>query len=380
MEAAKADIERFVRKYPDKCVTPNGRVNVRPVRNIDSINVSSNNESLPTLTPSMCNEKRINDENRPFQAPHNASSSFELMNSSMESFILGVAGSAHSSSSTTTNRSSSRRSQRYEISSTTDADDDLSSTDVGFSRASNYTPAKMASVSSLPIEEKAPGPSSEILKTEDIVLDDPEDFFDMYQRISNRRIDSQRGELPEEPLYESADFGADLLSSARLDKYGKSNAFDTTGSTSNNPDEILDLIVCIQGRRMEDQRASLILPEIEVSANGKKKNGGLEIEDHDQLYNLIMTRQADRLDDQRSELGGRPRSCSALPMELPDDVTDLVIAMNAGRYESQRACLKPPCSSDSQLNMGQDANDNSPKRCVSSAATVSLSTTGTTSG
>lgn len=67
---------------------------------------------------------------------------------------------------------------------------------------------------------------------------------------------------------------------------------------------------------------------------------GQEIEDHDHLYNLIMTRQADRLDDQRSELGGRPRSCSALPMELPDDVTDLVIAMQAGRYESQRAHLK----------------------------------------
>lgn len=94
---------------------------------------------------------QVNDENRPIQTSHNASTSFELMNSSMESFILGVAGSAHSSS---TNRSSSRRSQRYEVSSTTADEDDFSSADVGFSRASNHTPAKMAadSVLSLPLE------------------------------------------------------------------------------------------------------------------------------------------------------------------------------------------------------------------------------------
>lgn len=38
-----------------------------------------------------------------------------------------------------------------------------------------------------------------------------------------------------------------------------------------NPEEIIDLIVCIQGRRMEDQRASLILPEINAPISGKKK-------------------------------------------------------------------------------------------------------------
>jgi hypothetical protein len=31
-------------------------------------------------------------------------------------------------------------------------------------------------------------------------------------------------------------------------------------------EKILDLIVCIQGRRMEDQRASLVLPELSVEA------------------------------------------------------------------------------------------------------------------
>lgn len=61
----------------------------------------------------------------------------------------------------------------------------------------------------------------------------------------------------------------------------------------------------------------------------------------DRLYDLIITKQSDRLDDQRSELGGRPpQPCSTLPIELPDDVTELIVAMQAGRYESQRAYLK----------------------------------------
>lgn len=71
-------------------------------------------------------------------------------------------------------------------------------------------------------------------------------------------------------------------------------------------------------------------------------NGGQSEVNEDHLYDLIMSRQADRLDDQRSELGGRPKSCSAIPMDLPDldDVSELVIAMQAGRYEGQRAHLK----------------------------------------
>jgi hypothetical protein len=54
-----------------------------------------------------------------------------------------------------------------------------------------------------------------------------------------------------------------------------------------------------------------------------------------------MKSQSDRLDDQRSNLG-RPKSCSAIPLDIPDlnDVSEIVMAMQAGRFESQRAYLK----------------------------------------
>lgn len=158
MDAAKTDIERFVRKHPEKCVTANGRINARPMNSVGELNTSRNTDrshvSLINTSLSL-DAQMVNDENRPV-AHNNTSNSFDLMNSSMESFILGVAESANSSSAT--NRSSSRRSQRYEVSSTTTNDeDDFSSADVGFSRASNYTPARLAtsaidngSMSSLP--------------------------------------------------------------------------------------------------------------------------------------------------------------------------------------------------------------------------------------
>lgn len=72
-------------------------------------------------------------------------------------------------------------------------------------------------------------------------------------------------------------------------------------------------------------------------------NNGAAVGVDTSLYELIMNRQSDRLDDQRSDLGAppRPRSCSALPtVELPDEVAEIVLRQAAGRLESQRATLK----------------------------------------
>lgn len=58
----------------------------------------------------------------------------------------------------------------------------------------------------------------------------------------------------------------------------------------------------------------------------------------DRLYDLIMESQADRLDDQRSTLGGRK---AEFPETIPeDDVSELVLRMQAGRLDEQRATLK----------------------------------------
>ncbi|KAI6172990.1 hypothetical protein M3Y98_01034000 [Aphelenchoides besseyi] len=95
----------------------------------------------------------------------------------------------------------------------------------------------------------------------------------------------------------------------------------------------------------------------------------------EQIYDLIIRSQSrSRIDDQRSELGSaaqRPSSCSDLPLELPDEVADIVLTMQSTRYENQRAYLKPPCASDSDLLSVGNGND-SPQRCASATPHLSV--------
>ncbi|GMT03730.1 hypothetical protein PENTCL1PPCAC_25904, partial [Pristionchus entomophagus] len=126
---------------------------------------------------------------------------------------------------------------------------------------------------------------------------------------------------------------------------------------TNGPEAIMDMIMAMQGRRMEEQRAPLlpgchdqrILEKIANEPRCAMEGGdGAEIDDH--LYELVLNAQRGRIDDQRSELGGRRASESVAqdvaravrPMTIPeDDITDLVQRMQAGRMNEQRAVLPP---------------------------------------
>ncbi|KAI6207223.1 G-protein-signaling modulator 1 [Aphelenchoides fujianensis] len=107
-----------------------------------------------------------------------------------------------------------------------------------------------------------------------------------------------------------------------------------------------------------------------IFSGGKTMGGDSVSEDH--LYELIMSSQRERMDDQRSELGGRPQSCS----DLPDEVTDLVFTMQASRYENQRAFLKPPCASDSDLlnvgGGGASGGESPQQRCASAVPNLAV--------
>ncbi|VDD92916.1 unnamed protein product [Enterobius vermicularis] len=96
-----------------------------------------------------------------------------------------------------------------------------------------------------------------------------------------------------------------------------------------NQEGMLDLIANLQGRRMEEQRAVLNGQETESASQSKE----LEVlEDAGQLYDLVIRSQGDRLDEQRSELS----------VTKPDeDVSEIVLNMQKGRIEGQRASLEP---------------------------------------
>uniref|UniRef100_A0A915Q3M1 Uncharacterized protein n=1 Tax=Setaria digitata TaxID=48799 RepID=A0A915Q3M1_9BILA len=115
-------------------------------------------------------------------------------------------------------------------------------------------------------------------------------------------------------------------------------------SQKNGAEGMLDLIASLQGRRMEEQRAHLsVHPEgVSLSINGdvKDNDGGVEdptpcaersrSEDAGSLYEMVIRSQRDRLDEQRSELR------SSIPVE---DIARIVMSMQKGRIETQRAAL-----------------------------------------
>ncbi|KAE9555057.1 hypothetical protein FO519_001718 [Halicephalobus sp. NKZ332] len=113
-----------------------------------------------------------------------------------------------------------------------------------------------------------------------------------------------------------------------------------------NPETILDLIASIQSRRMNEQRADflpglrnrqIILNRFKEELEQRKKMVSSEEREVDEkLYELIMQCQSDRIEEQRSALGGTS------PVEK--DVTNIVMKMAAGRIEEQRADLKTPAS------------------------------------
>lgn len=111
----------------------------------------------------------------------------------------------------------------------------------------------------------------------------------------------------------------------------------------NNQEEfLLDQIASIQGRRMDDQRAELKLPglskERSASTDQMNQEKGTANESEqpvfdDNIYEIVIRSQSYRLNDQRSELGGRK------PTIPHKDVEQLVQRMQVGRLEDQRCPL-----------------------------------------
>lgn len=72
----------------------------------------------------------------------------------------------------------------------------------------------------------------------------------------------------------------------------------------------------------------------------------------EKLYDLIMQFQSDRIEEQRSALGGGKDAA------LEEDIKTIVLKMQAGRIEGQRADLKSP-SSKSANSFAACMEDNS---------------------
>ncbi|XP_018025343.1 G-protein-signaling modulator 2 [Hyalella azteca] len=168
---------------------------------------------------------------------------------------------------------------------------------------------------------------------------DEDSFFELLTRFQSTRMDDQRCTLAGEgapqprPLPENDD-GAPVLNGAVVGAPER-----VVGRGEQQPEELLELIVGMQSRRMDEQRATL--PN----------------------FDMLIRCQSSRLEDQRSTLPnedvGDGNVAALLPPAAPtvpdDDFFTLIMRFQAaGRLEDQRSAL-PTCNNNN--NSSPNANN-----------------------
>uniref|UniRef100_A0A6A7G3Y8 G-protein-signaling modulator 2-like n=1 Tax=Hirondellea gigas TaxID=1518452 RepID=A0A6A7G3Y8_9CRUS len=215
---------------------------------------------------------------------------------------------------------------------------------------------------------------------------DEDSFFDLLTRFQSKRMDDQRCTLAgeegeEDPQLLSAeqhhrqmlienDDGAPTLNGSAV----RSGAAEA--AAAQQPEDILELIVGMQSRRMDEQRASLpTLPGLTNNAVLQRLSRGNVTDDSqssaaatdgsthlldDNFFDMLMRCQSSRLEDQRSSLpnGGQVAVMPpAAPTVPDDDFFSLIMRFQAaGRLDDQRSAL-PTYNNNNNNNSSPNANE-----------------------
>ncbi|KAM6986908.1 G-protein-signaling modulator 1b [Aplochiton taeniatus] len=161
---------------------------------------------------------------------------------------------------------------------------------------------------------------------------DPSDedcFFDLLSKFQSSRMDDQRCHL-DEP--ENGEDATDSMLSL-------SEMLDPTLITSPQTEELFDLIVSSQSRRLDDQRVNVSnLPGLRITHNnlGHLVGEGDPQEPSDDFFNMLIKCQSSRIDDQRcSPPDGGPHA----PTVPDEDFFSLIQRVQAKRMDEQRVHL-----------------------------------------
>jgi G-protein signaling modulator 2 len=171
---------------------------------------------------------------------------------------------------------------------------------------------------------------------------DEDGFFEMLSRFQGRRIDDQRCCL-------SAIGGDRVVASSHAEN--KENDISQANARHVDEEDFLDMIACIQGSRMDDQRADVgTFPGLHNSRNvigqftasrPDDGSGGSALDD--QFFEMLMRCQGARIEEQRSELPERPPA----PTVPDEDFISLIQRFQSNRLEEQRSSLpEPPLPAD----------------------------------
>uniref|UniRef100_A0A4W5KMN9 G protein signaling modulator 1b n=1 Tax=Hucho hucho TaxID=62062 RepID=A0A4W5KMN9_9TELE len=161
---------------------------------------------------------------------------------------------------------------------------------------------------------------------------DPSDedcFFDLLSKFQSSRMDDQRCHL-DDPNGENGENGGAVSLNEML---------DPALITSPQTEELFDLIVSSQSRRLDDQRVNVSnLPGLRITHNNL---GHLCVdtdpqEPSDDFFNMLIKCQSSRIDDQRcSPPEGVPRA----PTVPDEDFFSLIQRAQAKRMDEQRVHL-----------------------------------------
>lgn len=208
----------------------------------------------------------------------------------------------------------------------------------------------------VPNTASKPGETKEVAK-EDKPADDAEKqqcsagdmdqdaFFELLSEFQSKRMDDQRCSIT--PLENKENV---LPNGSPPYPSPTSSGPEDSASVR---EELLDLIVGMQSRRMDEQRTSL--PQLPGLRRNNHNNNSLHHRmsvgsvPEDDFFDMIVRCQGSRLEDQRSSMPTLQRAPSApvvpssrsAPTVPDEDFFSLILRVQAGRIEDQRTSFRP---------------------------------------
>ncbi|XP_056288627.1 G-protein-signaling modulator 1b isoform X2 [Pseudoliparis swirei] len=164
---------------------------------------------------------------------------------------------------------------------------------------------------------------------------DPSDedcFFDLLSKFQSSRMDDQRCHLDEPEDGDNGEGAENSVSSLN-------EIIDPATSTSPQTEELFDLIVSSQSRRLDDQRVNVgNLPGLRITHNnlGHLVGEGDHQEPSDDFFNMVIKCQSSRIDDQRCS---PPEAGPHAPTVPDEDFFSLIQRVQAKRMDEQRVQL-----------------------------------------
>ncbi|XP_044734115.1 G-protein-signaling modulator 2 isoform X2 [Chrysoperla carnea] len=232
--------------------------------------------------------------------------------------------------------------------------------------------SQLSSTSALPTVSSTATQPSTVTTTKPTKVDDEESFFDLLSRFQSKRMDDQRCSLQLNDNKENRN-GINLVQPSTAPAPGKKtnhNNNETTNGVNDGRDDLLEMIVGMQSKRMDEQRVELThLPGLQPSSLQRLTAVAEPAPNtpDDAFLEMIMRCQGSRLEEQRSTLPevvdtesehqphGTPSIRGAT---VPDeDFFSLIMRFQSGRMEDQRATVpKPEPKQNNDVNGGPTAS------------------------